>query len=251
MYWCNSNKKNTYKQNDCNVESCVNRCNLYCEFCSIRFYTFNVRLYICFVSLLSLNLYITSCVFEFITVFCTSNVLVNVNLFFFLFWKGIFAKTWTPQNIIFFTKYIILSQFSWRKWKKNKKLTLLSIKSNFLNAAHLIQKGNVGTCCGVFMFLSFKHFMFFFFHLALMLVWNSVRLVLVQKIEKKNSWMGKNARKIKLCLYVKQMLCHTPAVYNVNYLLNKRKCLVNQVSSCLIYCCCELFVEITTCDFSP
>lgn len=86
-------KKNAYKQNDCNVESCVNRCNLYCEFCSIWFYTFNVRLYICFVSLLSLNLYITSCVFEFITpVFCTSNVLVNVNLFFSYFEKGFLQK---------------------------------------------------------------------------------------------------------------------------------------------------------------
>lgn len=43
-----------------------------------------------------------------------------------------------------------------------------------------------------------------------------------------------NARKIKLCLYVEQMWCHMPAVYNVNYLLNKRKCLVNEVPSCLI-----------------
>lgn len=41
-----------------------------------------------------------------------------------------------------------------------------------------------------------------------------------------------NARKIKLCLYVKQNVVphHTPAVYNVNYLLNKRKCLVNGVA---------------------
>lgn len=43
-------KKKSYKTSDCNVESCVNRCNLYCEFCSIWLYTFNVRLYICFVS---------------------------------------------------------------------------------------------------------------------------------------------------------------------------------------------------------
>lgn len=57
-----------------------------------------------------------------------------------------------------------------------------------------------------------------------------------------------NARKIKLCLYVKQMLCHTPAVYNVNYLLNKRKCLVNEVSSCLICCSCERGFLGTVCS---
>lgn len=58
----NSNKKNIIQTDDCNVESCVNRCNLYCEFYSIWFYMCNVRLYICFVSCWVLNLYITSCV---------------------------------------------------------------------------------------------------------------------------------------------------------------------------------------------
>lgn len=45
-----THKKKIIQTNDCNVESCVNRCNLYCEFCSIWLYMFNVRLYICFVS---------------------------------------------------------------------------------------------------------------------------------------------------------------------------------------------------------
>lgn len=44
------------------------------------------------------------------------------------------------------------------------------------------------------------------------------------------------------CLYVKQMLCHMPAVYNVNYLLNKRKCLVNDISSHLLQ---EPFLKIS------
>ena len=69
--------------NDCKVESCVNRCNLYCEFYSIWFYMCNVRLYICFVSFKFV--YYQLC-FEFIS-FCTSDALLNVNLFFFFYLK--------------------------------------------------------------------------------------------------------------------------------------------------------------------
>lgn len=51
-------------------------------------------------------------------------------------------------------------------------------------------------------------------------------LLWLKRIEKKKIAEWGNARKIKLCLYVKQMWCHMPAVYNVNYLLNKRNVLL-------------------------
>lgn len=60
----NNNLKEKKKPNkhDCNIESCVYRCNLYCVFYSIQFDMCNVRLYITFCALLSWNLYNTSCV---------------------------------------------------------------------------------------------------------------------------------------------------------------------------------------------
>lgn len=99
-YWCKTHKhthKRNPKTNDCNVESCVNRCHLYCEFCSIWFYVSNVRLYIR-LWVVELNLYINSCVLKFygFVFFVHEMFLVNVNLFFSE--KGFFAETWTPQN---------------------------------------------------------------------------------------------------------------------------------------------------------
>ncbi len=96
------------------------------------------------------------------------------------------------------------------------------------------------------MFLSLKHFMF---SISFLLLFCLKLLYWLKRFKKKNSWMG-NARKIKLCLYVKQMLCHTPAVYNVNYLLNKRKCLVNEVPLLSHLCCGESIFWKSPCVFS-
>lgn len=77
-----SNKQKKVTQtNDCNVESCVNRCNLCCEFDSIWFYIWNVRLYICCVSL---NLYITSCVLNLSLLFLYIRCFGECERFFYL-----------------------------------------------------------------------------------------------------------------------------------------------------------------------
>lgn len=80
----------------------------------------------------------------------------------------------------------------------------------------MFRKGNVGTSR---VFEALYVFCFFFSSFSSYLVWNYIRIVLVQK--KKWKTIPKSSK-----LFVGKSKCHTKAVYSVNYLLNKRKCLV-------------------------
>lgn len=173
--------------------------------------------------------------FEFISsFFCTSDVSVNVNLFF--IWKGISAEAWTSQKkSVFVNNWCIFSP-------------RLEIKYKITVSTHLIQKGTFGTCSGVFMFLSSTHFMFLFFclfSLNLALIWFEIllRLLLVQKISEKINLSEWKYQKDQTVFGCKEMLCHMPAVYNVNYLLNKRKCLVSVCGVAFHWLPQELFVN--------
>lgn len=98
-------RKRNPKTNDCNVESCVIRCHLYCEFCSIWFYVSNVRLYI---RLWVLNLYINSCVLKFygFVFFCTWDVFGECEPFFLK--RDFLQKHEHHRTKLLFTKYSTL-----------------------------------------------------------------------------------------------------------------------------------------------
>lgn len=151
MYWCNDKKRKPYKQMIVMLNLVLIDVICIVSFCSIQFYTFNVRLYICFVSL---NLYITSCVLNLSLQFLYIRCFGECEPFF-LFEKGFLQKhehCRTASSLVVQCAHLVFVEGVISRW-----ITLC-----FLNASHLIYKGNVGTCSGVFVFLSLKHFMFSF-----------------------------------------------------------------------------------------
>lgn len=107
-------------------------------------------------------------------------------------------------------------------------------------------KGNVGTSM-VFTFWSLKHFMFSFFFLPflLALIWFEIKSGLCWF---KIKTVENQTQELKIVFVdKKKSKCHPTSVYSVNYLLNKRKCLVYDSLTHWV-ALTKLFLKAVTCS---